>query len=175
MKPDAVLINKPTIDFTTFLGLSHRALGYSLTDKADLCPRELSDAERFLSYLAAMRDAKAPVGFVPSLLAHVSFSVFVAADERDMLAILQCAAGMPFVVANTIANNIQIAVITGTLAQWRDAVRSGSDPTATMPVRQCFNRIFTLFEAADLSVWADFCARTAPDQQTFYLEDKRNR
>ena len=67
---------------------------------------------------------------MPSLLTHASFSVYVAADDCDMLDILQSSAGMPFVMANTMANNVKIAVITGTLAQWRDAVTSGSVPSA---------------------------------------------
>lgn len=29
MQPDAVLIQRPAIDFATFLGLSHQMLGYS--------------------------------------------------------------------------------------------------------------------------------------------------
>lgn len=173
MKPDAVLINKPSIDFTTFLGLSFEALGYSPSAKADASPRNLTDAERFLSCLAAIRDQRSPVGLFPSLLVHVSFSILVAADSRDMLDILQCST-MPFVVADTLVGSVQIAVITGTLAQWRDAVRAGSDPSVELPVRQCFNRVYSLFETAGLNVWADLRARNASDQ-TFYLEDKRNR
>ena len=111
---------------------------------------------------------------MPSLLTHVSFSLFLAADEGDMIDILQSSAGMPFVMANTMANNVKIAVITGTLAQWRDAVTSGSVPSALTPVRQCFNKIYALFEAVGLDVWTGFRAKSAPDQ-TFYLEDKRNR
>ncbi|MGA2254597.1 MAG: hypothetical protein ABSG53_08050 [Thermoguttaceae bacterium] len=77
-------------------------------------------------------------------------------------------------VADAIDGKIQIAVITGTLAQWRDAVKSDSEPAAELPVRQCFNRICTFFKAAGLNVWTDFRPTAAPDQ-TFYLEYKRNR
>ena len=154
--------------------MSYQATGRNLSAKADASTRDLSDAERFISCLAAIRDPQAAAVFVPSLLTHVSFSLFLAADEGDMIDILQAAAGMPFVMAETIANNVKIAVITGTLAQWRDAVTSGSTPSALMPVRQCFNKIYALFEAAGLDVWTGFRAKSAPDQ-TFYLEDKRNR
>ena len=173
MKPNAALVNRPSIDFKTFLGLTYQATGRSVSSKADASTRDLSDAERFLSCLAAIRDPDAAPGLVPSLLTHVSFSIFVAADDVDILDILQ-ATGMPFVMADTIVNNAKIAVITGTLAQWRDAVTSGSTPSVLMPVRQCFNKIYALFEAAGLDVWTGFRAKSAPDQ-TFYLEDKRNR
>jgi hypothetical protein len=67
---------------------------------------------------------------------------------------------------------IQIAVISGTLAQWRDAVKSGSEPAAELPVRQCFNKVYLLLRAADLNVWTGFRAKAAPDQ-TFHLKDKQ--
>jgi hypothetical protein len=78
------------------------------------------------------------------------------------------------VIADTIDGQIQIGVVTGSLGQWRDAVKSGSEPSAELAVRQCFNKVYLLFKAADLDVWTDFRAKSAPDQ-TFYLEDKRNR
>ena len=70
---------------------------------------------------------------------------------------------------------VQAAVITGTLGQWRDAVRSGTKQTAEPTVRACYCKILVLFEQAGLGhVWADCEKRPAPDQ-LFYLEDKRNR
>ncbi len=174
LKPDAVMITKPSINFDTFLGLSRQALGRSIATKADACQREMSDAEKYISCLGAILTAKAGPGFIPSLLHHVSFSFFIGAENRDMQDIVQCAAGMPFVVADTVDGQIQIGVITGTLAQWRDAVKSGSEPSAELPVRQCFNKVYLLFKSADLYVWTDLRAKGAPDQ-TFYLEDKRNR
>ena len=93
MNPSAILISAPAIDFRTFIGLSHKVLGRSPAAPSDACRRELSDAERFLSCLAALRDEHAPVGLSPHLLTHVSFSAFIGADERDMLEILQLCAG----------------------------------------------------------------------------------
>jgi hypothetical protein len=174
MMPDAVLIQVPSIDFRTFIGLSHKVLGRSPSATSDACRRELSDAERFLSCLAAMRDEKAPVGLSPHLLKHVSFSAFIGADERDMLEILQLA-GMPFVVVETIVRGVQAAVVTGTLAQWRDAVVSGCAKGAPTPVRHCFNKLHGLFASAGLNVWQDYTPRSNPDQTYLLLEDKRGR
>jgi hypothetical protein len=174
MLPDAVLIQVPSIDFRTFIGLSHKVLGRSPATSSDACRRELSDAERFLSCLAALRDEHALVGLSPHLLAHVSFSAFIGADERDMLDILQLCAGMPFVVVETVVRGIQAAVITGTLSQWRDAVVSGCSKGIESSVRHCFNKLHGLFIAAGLNVWNDFHARQAPDQTFLLLEDKRH-
>jgi hypothetical protein len=175
MNPSVILISVPSIDFCTFIGLSQKALGRSPAIVPDACRRELSDAERFLSCLAALRDERAPVGLSPHLLSHVSFSAFIGADERDMLDILQFCAGMPFVVVNTVIRGIQAAVITGSLSQWQDAVVAGCGQGIMPPVRYCFNKLHGLFVDSGLNVWGDFTARPASDQTTFLLEDKRHR
>ena len=171
MTPNVVLIQQPSIDFTKFLGLSHQALGYSPAKTVDSSRVQHSDAERFLSCLAALLDPNAPIGLPPNLLTHVSFSVFVAADDRDLIDILQAAAGMPFVQAETQMQCVHMAVVTGTLGQWRDAVKSGSTPAAEPNVRICFNKIMGLFEQVGLNVWTDLVKK--PLGPTFFLEDKR--
>jgi len=175
MNPEVILINRPAIDFGVFLGLSHRVLGYSPAAASDSSPKAMSDSERFLSCLAALRDQQASTGLSPKLLTHVTFSVFLVADERDLLDILECASAMPFVTADTVVRGVQDAVVTGTLAQWRDAVTAGSSPDTEPPVRHCFNRIHGLFCDEGLNVWTDYRTKEAPDRVTFYLEDKRSR
>jgi hypothetical protein len=170
---DAILIQKPEFDFDTFLGLTHKMLGYSLSKAADASHRDLGDVESFLSYLAAMQDEGAPVGLTPNLLPHVSYSVLAVAAEDHMLRILQCAAGMPVVLASTIRPPILAAVITGTLAQWRDAVTSGSTPVVAPEVRYCFNKIHREFAHIGLNAWEDCNVRVNEADNTFYLEHKK--
>jgi hypothetical protein len=119
-----------------------------------------------------MKDAHAKVGLSPHLLAHVSFSVLITADERDMQDILEYCSGMPFVITDTVARSVQVSVVTGTLAQWRSAVISGCQPTVEPTVRMLFNRIVSLFESVNLNVWMD-CERKS-EGPTFLLEDHRN-
>jgi hypothetical protein len=172
MVPSALLITKPSVDFGTFLGLSQQALGYNPSQRIDASPVERSDAERFLSCLASLTDEHAQAGLPPHLLTHVSFSVLVAADDRDMLDILQLAAGMSFVIADTLMRGVQLAVITGTLAQWQLSVKSGSDKYVELNVRAFFNRVMSAFQTAGLDVWKDCDCRVMSDH-TYYLEDKR--
>jgi len=172
MKPDGMLIQSPSIDFHTLLGLGRKVFDRHLGEATDACRRELTPWERFLSCLAAIRDPKAPVGLARHLLAHVTFSVFIGADQEDMLDILERCPGMPAVVAETTARGVQAAVITGTLSQWRDAVKAGSSPKVAATVRHGFNRIHGQFCAQGLDVWGEFNTRPAADQ-TFYLKGKR--
>ncbi len=172
MQADAVLIQQPSIDFTKFLGLSHKMFGYSPAKSADSSRRQLSDSERFLSCLAALYDQQAPVSLPPHLLSHVSFSVLLIASDRDLLDALQYCAGMPFVAADTIARGVQAAVVTGTLAQWRDAVISGCQAKVEPTVRILFNKILGIFESNNLRVWND-CTRKQSTDNTLLLEDMR--
>lgn len=172
MQFDAVLIQRPAIDFTTFLGLSHKMFGYSPASAADRNRRELHDVERFLSCLAALQDPDALVGLSPHLLTHVSFSVLLATNERDLLDVLEYCSGMPFVAADTVVRGFQAAVVTGTLAQWRNAIISGCQSEVEGSVRALFNKILSIFEAANLNVWTD-CARRPSNDNTLLLEDKR--
>lgn len=168
--PSVVLIQQPAIDFDTLLGASHKLLGYSLSAKADQSHTIEADAERFISCLSAMRDPNAPAGITPNLLTHVSFSALIAADERDLIDILEMA-NMPFVTAETTMRGVMVSVVTGTLAQWRDAVKSGAGP-GEFNVRACYCQIMVLFEQVGLNVWKDFQVKPQSDK-TFFLEDKR--
>jgi len=172
VNPEAILITQPSVDFRTFIGLVRQVTGRNPAEAADASRRELSDAERFLSCLASLRNAKVGVGLSTYLLPHASFSAFIGADDRDLLDILQHCAGMPFVTAETNVRGVQIAVVTGTLAQWRDAVVSGCHKDVEPPVRHCFNKLHGWFMAAGLNVWGDFQVRQAGDY-TFVLENKR--
>lgn len=171
MPVDAVLIQQPAIDFATFLGLTHTALGYSPASASDATRRPMSDAERFISCLEALRDPKATAGLRLNLLTHVSFSVLIAADERDVVEILECAAGMPFVGTETVRRDVRILVVTGTLAQWRDAVVTGSN--AKGAAQACYCKIMGLFEAAGLNVWSDCKKKQTADPRLFLLEYHR--
>ena len=67
--------------------------------------------------------------------------------------------------------NINVAVLTGTLAQWRDAVASGTDEATPPTVRTCYSKILLLFDRAGLtSVLSNFERTTAPDRSGFLLE-----
>ena len=175
MMPDAVLIQVPSIDFRTFIGLSHKVLGRSPAAPSDACRRELSDAERFLSCLAALRDERAPVGLSPHLLQHVSFSAFIGADERDMLEILQLCAAMPFVVVETIVRGVQAAVVTGTLSQWRDAVVSGCSQRLPYARAALLQQVARPVHGRRPKCVGRLHASQPPDQTFLLLEDKRGR
>lgn len=170
MQALAVLIQRPNIDFSTFLATCFEMFGYSPSSASDANHRQLSDTERFLSCLSAMKDQNAPVSLPPHLLSHVSFSVLIATDERDILDVVECCSTMSCTTAETVSRGIQAAVLTGTLLQWRTAVLSGCSSGVEPSVRYLFNKILGIFEANNLAVWTDCSRRDAPDGCTLLLE-----
>lgn len=171
MVPVSVLITQPAVDFKTLLVVSHQALGYSIAAASDGSRRDQHPAEKFLSCLAALRDQHAPAGLTPNLLTHVSFSVLIIADEFDTLDILECAAGMPFVTTETQSRGVQLTLASGTLAQWRDAVVTGTRKSGAVQSLYC--QIMSHFEAVNLNPWSDFNKKWATDGGLFLLENKR--
>lgn len=175
MLPSVVLIVQPQIDFSTLLTLGHKLLGYSMSAKVDQSRLEHSDVERLISCLAAVRDPQAPAGITPNLLHHASYSALICAEERDMTDILAAASGMHFVVADTVMRGALFAFVTGTVTQWRDAVKSGATADAEHNVRHLYCSVMRLFQQQGLgSAWADVNQKPL-DDTTFYLEDKRPR
>ncbi len=172
MKPSVAIIWEPDFNFDTLLGVAQQALGYSPGAKADQVRREMHGAERFLSILAAFHDPLAPAGLTPNLLPHLSFSILIVADERDFLDIAEASPGIALTIAETTHRGVMLGVMTGTLAQWRDAVRTGTVLAAEFNVRSCFCDIHRQFDERGLSVWKDMHIKPLQDS-TFLLEDKR--
>jgi hypothetical protein len=175
MKPECLLLTSPAVNLRAFTSICQQVLGYSPVRAAAAMPRELSEAEKFLSCLAALRDPDAPAGFTADLLPHAFFSVFLVAEDGDLYDILERCSGMPYVTAETTARGVSAAVISGTLAQWRDAVAAGSTPAVKLSVRAGFNKVHSIFRGAGLDVWGDYRSRPAPDNATLLLEYRPQR
>lgn len=173
MQPEVLIVQRPDVDFPTFLAVAMKVLGHSPASAADASPHRLVTASRFLSCLAAMKDVEAGVGLNPKLLAHVMYSVLIVADEPDVLDVMECTGGIPFVTTETIARGVLLAVMSGTLAQWKHAVVAGSTPEMSPGVRYVFNQIQQLFQSERINLWTDYRQRQAADHVTFLLEDKR--
>ena len=63
---------------------------------------------------------------------------------------------MAFVSAETLVRGVMAAVVSGTLAQWRDAVAAGCMRDAKPTVRIGFNKIYDIFCGANLDVWGNY-------------------
>lgn len=173
MIPRSVLVTQPSLSVENLAVACSQLFDHKVVEGVDKSVRKLSDAERFLSIIDAMRRPDAPVGLNPDLLKHVTFSVLTVAMEEDMLAILEICSGMSATLADTKGRGIMAAVITGTLNQWRDAVVAGCRRHVVYEVRSGFNQIHSLFVGSGLgAVWRGY-KQTNDGPEVFYLTDNR--
>jgi hypothetical protein len=152
----SMFISSPSVAFQALLQACHESLTHAVTEGINSTIKNLSDTERFLTILAAIRDPKAKPGFPPNLLNHASFSILTFAPMEDTLDLVEVCSGMPITHAPTKLRNMLMVVTTGTLSQWRDAVVTGTEHSE-FSIREGFNEIHNLFVQANLnSVWNDF-------------------
>lgn len=154
----------------TLMSACAQMFQHNVAEAVDKDKRKLADAEKFLSVIKAMQEPGAPVGLPSELLGHVTFSVLTVATNWDMLEFFAVCSGLQQALAETKERDIVVAVTTGTLGQWRDAVALGCSDQQKPAIREGFNQLHSVFVANGLSaVWRDFDRRPAADKQTFLL------
>jgi hypothetical protein len=173
MIPQSVLVTQPALSIENLALACSQLFNHRVSEGIDNSPRKLCDAERFLSIIDAMREPGAPASLPPDLLKHVTFSVLTVADEMDMITVLEICSGMFVTLAETKGRGIMVAVITGTLKQWRDAVIAGCNKRVIYEVRAGFNQIHSLFVGTGLGdAWKN-CKQQSDDAGTFLLTYER--
>ncbi len=168
MNPGVALILLTKLDVQSFLPLSREILGYSPAKAAD--GASLSDVAHHLVCLTSFKDQQLPptVQAATSQLNLLHAGFLIAADERDTVEILEIAA-MPFVSTDTLSRGIDAIILSGTLAQWRDAVERGCCQDVTRDVRHAFNTIYR--ELCKVGLKEIFNRQVTNRQdQTFLLE-----
>jgi len=172
MIPRSTFVSQPAVAFSELLSACNEILDHSVTTSVDSTVKKLSDSERFLSILSAMRDKNAPACLPPHLLTHISFSVLILSNENDMLDILEACGGMPFTYAETKRSGILVAVVTGNVQQWRDAIVTGTQHKHS-ELREGFNQMHNLFVEVGLhQVWEDFEQKPQDDGTYLLVEFK---
>lgn len=135
---DAQLVEHSSPLFDNLMRWTHQALGASIARVAD--ERKLKGVEKYASCLSEL-------GADPYRHIHLSFQI--VCEDVDVLAILQ-AAGLPFIARDTIRRGIIYALISGTVAQWRDAVNAGLKKESTSEI---YLKIKGQIQAVGLDPW----------------------
>lgn len=176
MNPGVGLILLTRMDLSQSLPIMREMLGYSPAKAADAVTIPLSEVVHQLACIAAFKDEQA----APSVRAAVSHlnlfhaGFLIAADERDIVEILEIAA-MPFTCTETMARGIDAAVISGSLARWRDAVKLAchSKTRASRGARYVFNAVYKILCKQGLKDMFNGLQVTEQSDQTFLLEERR--
>ena len=86
-----------------------------------------------------------------------------------MVFILEASLGMESVVTDSIQRGVQVALITGTLAQWKRAVRAACKSSIATAVRQTYNAVYRQLSDQSLRpLFGDLREQKQTDQ-TFLL------
>lgn len=112
------LLAETKVNFRALVSIASQVVGRSPAEAADRCGRQLSDAERFCSCLADIREQGAKPG-LNGLAEHVSLTFAIAADDFELPYILEVVGGH-FVLTPARSGAI-LAIVTATLAQWASA------------------------------------------------------
>jgi hypothetical protein len=164
------------MDLAHFLPLSRDILGYSPAKAADGVTVPLQDLPHQLACVAAFKDEQT----LPTVRAAApQFDLFyagflIAADERDMLEVLEVAS-LPFTYTNTLIRGVDAAIISGSLSQWRDAVKLACHPKTNLSrgAHYTFSVIYQLLCKEGLKGMFDDLQATKQSDHTLLLERKR--
>ncbi len=148
---NACVIQVPNYQFQVFLPLCIKMLGYTPSKKADAAG--LKDQPHLLSTLAAFKfqDASAGVRNAGLIYDIVPYSCLIVAYEQDMPFVLEGLSGMPFIVVDTTARDVQVALVTGTLQQWRTVVTRWCRVDQDKDMRAAFDKIYVAFQQIGLA------------------------
>jgi hypothetical protein len=163
---DVLLISKPAYDLPTFLALANEMLGYSPARAADTAG--LSGLPHLMACLAGFRNKDSKN--YQDIYNLLYFVFIIAADEQNMLLIMEILDGMGFALSETRIRGVQALIVGGTLKQWKSAVLRGCRKDQDEEIRACFDKVYLQFQAIGL---ADVFGKKHPQGQTFYLEDLR--
>jgi hypothetical protein len=171
MNPGVALITLTRLDSASFLPLSREILGYSPAKSADsVC---LSNIVHHLVCLASFKDENvASTVQAASLcldLLHAGF--LIAIDDRDTVELVQIAS-LPFISTDTLTRGIDAIILSGSLAQWCDAVRRGCREDVSRDVRYAFNSVYRALCQVGLKDMFDNRQAPVRQDQTFLLENR---
>jgi hypothetical protein len=170
MTPEVTLVAEPSFDFDVLLKMAGMAVGRTVASGADACGRPLNDAERWVACLSALDDSQATDWLSGPMLSHVSYSFAAAIEILDVPGLLAVGEGIAIASAESVRRGVQFVVLTGTLRQWRDAVRQGLQCAGN--VRAFYAKVLSLFDRAGLGgVWRHF-DRTVGNDGYVRLERK---
>jgi len=162
------------IQFTTlytgeFLNATKQALGRGLLDAPDRAGLQspLSD----MLAVAALKGDVSPTASECRGFLHLYHAGFlVMAPEFDLIGILE-AASMPNITSPTVKRGLAIAVVTGTLEQWKSAIIRGASRSSELEIRQTYNNVYLEFTRIGVSQAFDLKSVDTQDS-TVYLEQK---
>jgi len=175
VKPVILPILTPDIDWEQFYRLTQSVLGRSTTRGLDAAGRSPGDLASFVSCLGEMQTPGcSPTSVLEepgSLLRHLYFGVLGVCPD-DALQFVNLNSGLAAAVVATAERGYSLALITGSLEDWRVATICCCVDRSPQWVRMLFNQVLLHFEQIGLQrVWFGYHKVQLPDS-SFRLEHR---
>lgn len=164
------LVQFSDVDLKTLLPLGRQAFDRNLAGEADRQGHE--PPLHHMLCIASMKNpqARSAEDTRPYVnLFHAGF--IIACSERDAAEILEVA-GMPSVMVETVERGYLALFLSGSVAQWREAVLRGCQPEVSRGTREVYNGVYTKFKSMGLAGLFNVKSKPCRRDQTFLLEYK---
>lgn len=163
------------VDWSNYLSLSKKVLGYSVSDALDAKGMPLDLAGFIITINEILVEGMNPVTVLReagALLQHASASFFIIAPERVMIDLLQ--EGRVYVSSVYIEKaGLRVAVVSGNLEQWKQTIIHCSSDRIPPGLRLLVNKFMMHFEKMGLSqIWSHFSKAPLDNNTTFKLLPK---
>lgn len=133
----AALVTETRIDLGTFMPSARSVTGKNHVEASDANPRP----SQLANDLETIRDFAGRSLDMALLAQHVGF--LIAGARHDLMEIMEYCSGMTYVRTTlSLRSEIECALITGSLAGWRDAVTEGCKAHEMSTARAAFNQIY---------------------------------
>lgn len=162
---------KPDIDLQAFIDLANRGVG-NVTKAADESRRPLTIYEKFISGLFSLKrsgNIKESLNNAGTLISHISFT-FAAVHFPEVIAESMEKSSLVHTVVDA-KKKLQIAIISGTLLQFKLAILECTTLECSDEIRQMYFEIFLVLEELGFREVLHF-RKVSQRDGTFLLESK---
>lgn len=150
-----ILIQTPKIDFDSFLSMASQSLGFNPAVVADKSSKKMVDSERFIWILQSMKDIDT-LRVRDYFFEHINISAMFLSLTDDLLEIAEICV-MPHISTTTLRRDVSLAVITGNLKQWREAMTIGCSKDVSLTIGTLFTEIYQTFVKDGFGfVWSQY-------------------
>lgn len=168
MDDRVIPITISNVDWQNYLDITSELLGHSVSKGVDTCgPSKLSDCAKYIASLAEFAvgkevDAKSALRNQGPALRHISLSFLISSP---FIREIGEASGL-----DILSNGADVAIVTGTLRDWREATIMLCNRNQPERLRWIFNEVKRVFDQLGLpDLFFEFNLRDCRDG-TFYLE-----
>jgi hypothetical protein len=164
------LVQFSNVDLKTLLPLGREVFDRNLAGEADRQGYE--PPLHHMLCIAGMRNPQAKTAEDARPFANLFHAGFIiACSDRDAAEILEVA-GMPSIMVETVERGYVAIFLSGTVAQWREAVLRGCQPEVGRGTREVYNGVFTKFKSMGLAQMFNMKLKLRRRDNTFLLEHK---